>query len=225
MKHLKLFALILCIIASSCTASKLLTSDVKPDEVTDLHLLEPFSYISKITKGNRGQIDDSVSFISKQLIIKVLEDFKGQIPLKGQIILSDSTVNSNLEKEIESLCLSAERLNNISNLRITPTVDKILEANEVRFGLITVGTGFTRIKGNYGKEVAKGAVLGILTLGMYYQTPVKANSTIYALIVDSKENNVSFFRKSFLQDKEPLDGNVLTRQFKDLFNDYFWTTK
>jgi len=225
MKHLKLFTLIICIIASSCTASKLLTSDVKPDEVKDLHLLEPFSYISKITKGNRGQLNDSVSFISKQLIIKVLENFKGQIPLTGQIILSDSAVNSNLEKEIESLCLSAERLNNISNLRITPTIDKILEANGVRFGLITVGTGFTRIKGNYGKEVAKGAVLGILTLGMYYQTPVKANSTIYALIVDSKENNISFFRKSFLQDNEPLDENVLTRQFKDLFTDYFWTTK
>jgi len=225
MKHLKLFTLIICIIASSCTASKLLTSDVKPDEVKDLHLLEPFSYISKITKGNRGQLNDSVSFISKQLIIKVLENFKGQIPLTGQIILSDSAVNSNLEKEIESLCLSAERLNNISNLRITPTIDKILEANGVRFGLITLGTGFTRIKGNYGKEVAKGAVLGILTLGMYYQTPVKANSTIYALIVDSKENNISFFRKSFLQDNEPLDENVLTRQFKDLFTDYFWTTK
>ncbi len=206
---------------SSCTTTKLLTSNVNPVEIKDLKLLEPFSYISKIEKANRGKLDDSVSILSRQLIIKVLGNLKGQIPLTGDIILSDSTVKKNLEKEIESLCLSADKTKSISNLKLTPTIDKILEANETRFALITVGTGFTRVKGNYGKQVAKGAALGILTLGMYYQTPIKAYSTIYSMIVDSKENNISFYRKSFLQNKEPLDENVLTKQFRDIFNGYF----
>ena len=116
-------------------------------------------------------------------------------------------------------------MDDVSHLQITPTLDKVLEANEARFGLITVATGFTRIKGNYGKEIVKGAALGLLTLGMYYQSPVKAYSTIYVMIADSKENNVAFFRKSYLQDKEPLDEAVLTKQFKDIFTDYFFTKK
>ncbi|HOD62394.1 MAG TPA: hypothetical protein PKG96_09890 [Bacilli bacterium] len=214
-----------CIILSSCTATKLLTSNVQPTEVTNLKLLEPYSYISMIKKGNRGQLDDSISSISKQLNINVLKSFNGQIPITGDIILIDSTINKDLEKECENLILTAERNKSISNLKITPTLDKILEANDTRFGLIIICTGFTRLKGNYGKEIAKGAALGILTLGMYYQIPVKAYSTIYAMIVDSKEDNVAFYRKSFKQDLEPLDQEVLTNQYKKIFEGYFWTTK
>ena len=225
MKHQTIFLILSCIILSSCTATKLLTSNVQPTEVTNLKLLEPYSYISMIKKGNRGQLDDSISSISKQLNINVLKSFNGQIPITGDIILIDSTINKDLEKECENLILTAERNKSISNLKITPTLDKILEANDTRFGLIIICTGFTRLKGNYGKEIAKGAALGILTLGMYYQTPIKAYSNIYAMIVDSKEDNVAFYRKSFKQDLEPLDQEVLTNQYKKIFEGYFWTTK
>ncbi len=225
MKHQTIFLILSCIILSSCTATKLLTSNVQPTEVTNLKLLEPYSYISMIKKGNRGQLDDSISSISKQLNINVLKSFNGQIPITGDIILIDSTINKDLEKECENLILTAERNKSISNLKITPTLDKILEANDTRFGLIIICTGFTRLKGNYGKEIAKGVALGILTLGMYYQIPIKAYSTIYAMIVDSKEDNVAFYRKSFKHDLEPLDQEVLTNQYKKIFEGYFWTTK
>ena len=223
MKH---FTFILSLlILSSCTATKLLTSNVKPAEVTDLKLLEPYSYISMIKKGNRGGIDDSISSTSKQLLFKVLESYKGQLPLTGKIILSDTVINKTLEKEYEYLMLTADRTKSITNLKITPTLDKILEVNETRFGLIIICTGFTRVKGNYGKEIVKGAALGILTLGMYYQTPIKAYSNIYAMIADSREDNIAFYRKSFIQDKEPLNQTVLTGQFNKIFEGYFWTSK
>jgi hypothetical protein len=45
------------------------------------------------------------------------------------------------------------------------------------------------------------------------------------MIVDSKENNVAFFRKSFRQDMEPLDQAVLAKQYKQIFDGYFWTSK
>jgi hypothetical protein len=225
MKHTNIFLILCCIILSSCTATKLLTSNVQPAEVTNLKLLEPCSYISMIKKGNRGQVDDSISSISKQLNINVLKNFNEQLPITGDIILSDSAINKTLEKEYETLILTADRNKNITNLKITPTLDKILEANETRFGLIVICTGFTRVKGNYGKEIAKGAALGILTLGMYYQTPIKAYSTVYAMIVDSKEDNVAFYRKSFKQDLEPIDQSVLTSQYNKIFEGYFWTKK
>ena len=66
-----------------------------------------------------------------------------------------------------------------------------------------------------------GAALGILTLGMYYQTPIKAYSTIYVMIVDSRDNNVAFFRKSYLQDREPIDESVLVKQYNKIFEGYF----
>jgi hypothetical protein len=220
-----IFLIISCIILSSCTATKLLTSNVQPSEITDLKLFEPHSYISIIKKGNKGEVDDSISSISEQLNISVLNSFNGQIPISGNIILTDATTNKILEKECENLIITADRNKNISNLKIPPTLDKVLEANKSRFGLIIVCTGFTRQKGNYGKEIAKGAALGLLTLGMYYQTPIKAYSTIYTMILDSKENNVAFYRKSYKQNMEPLDQSVLTNQYKKIFDGYFWTTK
>lgn len=225
MKHFRVFLILSCLFLSSCTATTLLTSNVKPTEVSDLKLLEPYSYISMIKKGNTSQLDDSISSLSKQLVVRTLWNYKGQLPLTGEINLSNTAIRKSLEKECESLMLTADRTKNISSLKISPTLDKILEANQTRFGLLIISTGFTRSKGNYGKEIAKGAALGILTLGMYYQTPVKAHSTIYAMIVDSKEDNIAFFRKSFLQDQEPLDESILSKQVKKIFDGYFWTSK
>lgn len=222
MKGIKIFLLLVCCGFVSCTVTKPLTSDVTPAEVTDLKLLEPYSYISMIKKGNQGELDDSISDISKQLNMEALKSYTGKIPLKGEIFLTDSTVNHQLEKEYEQLILTAEKNRDITHLRITPTLDKVLESNETRFGLVVVSSGFTRVKGNYGKQVLKGAALGILTMGMYYQTPVKAYSTVYAMIVDAQMDNVAFFRKSFLQDLEPINPNVLSKQYEDIFEKYFW---
>jgi len=166
-------------------------------------------------------LDDSISAVSKQLNIDALKSFSGKIPLKGEIFLADTAVNHKLEKEYEYLLLTADKNKNITNLRITPTLDKVLESNETRFGLVVVASGFTRVKGNYGKQVMKGAALGLLTMGMYVQTPVKSYSTVYAMIVDAQKDNVTFFRKSYLPDQEPINPNVLTKQYEDIFEKYF----
>jgi hypothetical protein len=210
---------------SSCTITKPLTSVVKPIEVTDLQCIEPFSYISLIEKGNRTKYNEALSRESKQLLIKVSNNYKDQIPIKGEIFVADTIVKRKLENEIKFLCLTADRQRSIQNIKLTPVIDSLVELTGNRFGLITVSTGFTRAKGNYGGQVAKGAAMGILTLGMYYQTPIKSYSTVYAMIVDAKENNIAFYRKSFLQDKNPLDEAVLMKQFQKIFEGYFWTKK
>jgi len=208
---------------SSCTTTRPLKSDVKPSEVTDLQYFEPFSYISLIETGNRAKYNDTISKKSEELLLNVVNKFGGKIPVTGIISVSDTITKNKLEKEIEFLFLSADRTKNISNLKITPIIDSLIAANGKRFGLITVGTGFTRAKGNYGGQIAKGAAIGILTLGMYVQTPIKSSSVIYVMIVDIKQNNVAFFKKSILQDKDPLDEAVLKKQFQKIFEGYFWS--
>jgi hypothetical protein len=145
--------------------------------------------------------------------------------LTGTILPADTIIQKRIEKEVEYLCISADRQRNISGLKLTPVLDSLLEIGGKRFGLITVTTGFTRDKGNYGGQIAKGVAIGILTMGMYNQTPVKANSTIYSMIIDAKENNIAFYKKSSLQNKEPLDKAVLTKQIQKLYEGYFWTKK
>jgi hypothetical protein len=223
MKSHFVFTILSILIFSSCTTSKILKSGVQPDEIAELQYIEPFSYISMIEKGNKPILNDSVSLISKNILLKTVGDLKGRLPVTGEMFVSDLTLRSKLEKEIEFLCLSADRQKAITNIKITPTIDSLLTSKGKRFGLITVSTGFTRTRKNYVNQTLKGGAIGILTLGMIYTTPIKAYSTIYVMIVDANEDNIAFYRKSFLQN-EPLDEKGLARQFKDIFDKYFWIT-
>ena len=209
-------------ILASCTTMKLLTSTVKPNEITNLQKFETLSFITLIEKGNRGKHNDTLSNKSKELFSGVLDSFENRIHLTGDIYVFDLLTRGKIEKEIEYLCTTADRQKSISKLKLPRTLDSLLETSQNRFGLITVTTGFTRIRGNYGKQIAKGIGLGILTLGMVYSSPIKAHSTVYVAIIDSKDNNIAFFRKSFLQDKEPLNEVVLRKQVQDIFSGYFW---
>lgn len=218
------YLLVGALFISSCTTTKPLTSNVQPTEISDIQKFETYSYITLIEGGNRGKLNDTVSKKSKEIFGETLSTFRN-IPLTGNILTTDTITQKRIEKEIEYLCISADGQRSISGLKLTPVLDSLLEAGKKRFGLITITTGFTREKGNYGGQIAKSVAIGILTLGMYYQTPIKANSTIYCMIIDAKDNNIAFFRKSSLQDKEPLDKSVLTKQIQKLFEGYFWTKK
>lgn len=81
-----------------------------------------------------------------------------------------------------------------------------------RFALATVATGFGRRKGNYGGQVAKGAAVGILTLGMAVPTPIKSNLTLYAFIFDVQKNEIAYYKKSLPVEKEPTDENAIEKQ-------------
>ncbi len=225
MIKIRQFTLLLgVLILTSCSTTKLLTSTVKPYEITNLQKFETLSYISLIERGNQGKYNDTLSYKSKTLFSGVLDTFENNIRLTGDIFVYDLLTKQKIEKEIEYLCKTADLRKSIANLKIPRTLDSLLETSQNRFGLITVTTGFTRVKGNYGKQVAKGVGLGILTLGMVYGSPIKAQSTVYVAIIDSKDNNIAFFRKSFLQDKEPLNEVVLRKQLENIFEGYFWTS-
>jgi hypothetical protein len=214
-----IFVAVYCILVIPSTTAQPAKSNLKASEITDLQHFEPFCYISLIDSGNIAKLNDTLSLNSKELLIKVEDSFSGRIPETGEISVSDTTIKHKLEKEIQFLCLSAERQKNISNLKITPVIDSLLETNGKRFGLITVCTGFTRAKGNLAKQITKSTISGLL-LGVS-RDPIKANSTLYALIVDAKENNIAYFRKSSLI-KEPLEEKILLKQFEDIFEGYFW---
>lgn len=199
-----------------------LVSSIRPTEVKDVQKFEPFSYISLVKTENQGHYNDSLSQISKTLLSRALDRFKPRLPLSGKIAVTDSLALLQLKRELNFICINAERYKDVSHLKISPFLDSLVEKTGKRFALLTFSTGFTRAKGNYAGEIAKGIGIGILTLGMYVQTPIKARSVVYAVIVDSKENNVAFYQRSLLDDEEPLSEDNLGRQVQQLFENYFW---
>src|SRR6218665_973643 len=95
----------------------------------------------------------------------------------------------NAQMSAESKFLfDADREQKISHLRITPTINSLLQMAGKRFGLITVTAIDERAEGNYGTDIAMYAPLGTLPVGKFYQTPLKTYSTVYAMIVDAESN-------------------------------------
>lgn len=150
--------------------------------------------------------------------------FVPQLPITGDIQISDTVISNKIRMEINFLLNSVLRNKSIFSIQITPVLDSVMDLKGKRFGLILVTNGFTRTNSNYTNQSMKGAGMAILTLGMYYQTPIKATSNIYAMIVDAKENNIAFFNKDFVRNKEPLEATVIIDQFKNLFSGYFFPT-
>ena len=229
MRRMKLFFGIV-ILCTSCSASKFLVSDVKSAAINEMLKIEPFSYISLIEQGNMSATyNDSISNYAKIVLNEALEIFRGRLNLSSEEIeIIDSFERKALEQELNFLIMSAERNRSINNIPITPLIDSMLIANNKRFGLIVVQNGFTRAKGNHGGQIAKGVgmgiITGILTMGMVssYQVPTKANSTLYAVIVDSENKNIAFYNKSVMQDKEPTEKENITKQLHKVFEKYFW---
>lgn len=220
----KLITLCISIFFFCSCAYKPLTSGVRSKDINDLQKFETFSYIALVKKGNKAFINDSVSKKSKEIFDETLATFD-KLPLAGTITVNDTAIFSQIENEIAMLVFTADKNRKISNLNLTPAIDSLLEAKGKRFGLLIVTTGFTRTKANLVLQELKGAAVGLFTLGLFYLSPIKANSTAYAMIVDAKENNIAFFKKSYLYEKEPLDKDVIRLQINLLFDRYFWKYK
>lgn len=213
----------IAVVVSSCSSSKHLISGIQPSEMDELLNIGPFSRISFIAKGNQATYNDSISNEAMIVLNESLESLREKLPLYPQgIKITDSLERDTLEKEIGLILTAIDARKKKQNVPSTPMFDSLLTAHDKRFGLILAQSGFTRRKGNYGGQIAKGFALGLLTMGTFYTVPIKANSTIHAIIIDSQNHNVAFYRRSILQDKEPTQKKHLDDQLNQIFKNYFW---
>lgn len=210
---------------TSCGASKFLNSSTSPNEIGELNYFEPFSYIQYVEKGNKAILSDSLSNITLTKLDSILLNSKATLPLAEKIVFDNDSIKVRVENELGYLSQVISQRRKLDGIEVTPAIDSILKKNKQRFALATVATGFGRRKGNYGGQVAKGAAIGILTLGMYVPTPIKSNLTLHAFIFDSEKNEITFYKRAMPVEKEPTEPEVINKQLFELFKGYFYENK
>jgi hypothetical protein len=208
---------------TSCAANKYLSSSTtKSTEIKHIAYFHPLSYIQYIEKGNKAALSDSLSGITSENLSLVLDKNKPALRLDKEISILNDTVKGKMEDELAYLARLIFVRKKLSGIPIPHTIDSILKNNNQRFALATVATGFGRKKGNYRGQVAKGAAIGILTLGMAVPTPVKSNLTLHAFIFDAAKDEIAYYKKSMPVEKEPTDEQVIEKQLIKLFEGYFY---
>jgi hypothetical protein len=223
MKNSIFLAILLLLTGAALTAaakSKVLKSKVNPDEVTSLQFFEPIAFIRHIETGNEAVFNDSMSAISRQILSKLLVGYRQELHLSGTITLPDTGIRRKVILELVSVINRVVRYGNLYCVKPTPVIDSVLSSRGSRFGLCTVSLGFTRVKGNYGKEFAKSKALGILMNGWDYENPVPFNSSVFEIIFDAREHEVAFFGISG-KPENPLNEESLQKRFREAFKGYF----
>ncbi|MCL2727599.1 MAG: hypothetical protein FWD56_04365 [Bacteroidales bacterium] len=217
-------------VCSSCSTSKFINPNINPIEINWMLKIEPFSYISLIETGNKSTYNEVISSSTKMILNESVEAFRVRLRLSSkEIRLTDSFEKNQLEQELNFLIMSAEQNRSKNNIPITPLISSLLSKNDARFGLIIVQSGFTRVKGNYGGQVAMaigiGIATGLLTGVAFTPMPEKAESTLHAMIVDNQNKNVVFYNKSVLKGKEPTEKTNIIKQIDKVFEKYYWVKR
>lgn len=224
MRHL--IILISILILTSCGANKhLVSSTTTSTEINNVDYFQPLSYIQYIEKGNKAVLNDSLSEIVSKNLSSLIDKNKTTLRVNKEISFVNDTIKGKVEVELAYLVKLITQRKKLSGIPIPHTIDSILKNDNQRFALATIATGFGRRKGNYGGQVAKGAAIGILTLGMAISTPIKSNLTLYAFIFDADKDEITYYKKSVPVEKEPTDEQVMEKQLIELFNGYLYDKK
>ena len=228
---LNLFLLsVVMMTGASCASSRYVAADVVPSQMTDLARFEPFSDIAFIEKGNRAERNDSLTIVSQELLRVALTAVEARLPTSsdpGVIAYAGPATREITQEEVLGMLSQVTTKKQIKTMPVLPLLNDMVTASGKRYGLMVVQTGFSRRKGNYGGQVAKGVGLAILTAvatggaGYASYTPLKANSTIHAFIIDAGHDKIVFYNK-VTTEAEPCDPEVLSKQVDKLFRNVFW---
>ncbi len=219
-----LSALHILVSLSSCGTTQQLVSERRPSEIKEITVVKPITNIEIIESGNRGtyskmETDNATANIFDALGRTIPTD------IKIQNLKMDTTDKVAFQRELHLLVDYVEGQQQIKGITLSPKMLAIMDKYSQDFAIGVLEFGFARAKGNYGKQIAKGVGIGILTLGFYAPIPIKAASTMICLIVDRKNNNVAFYRKNNGQELNPTEKTVIERQLKGLLEPYFKATK
>lgn len=219
-KYFILFVALAALGFSSCSSGKMVRSSVAPAEIKELMVLEPLTYISGIWKGSEPVMSDSLSVISRDVILSSLNS-NGRLPrISETIIFQDESILGVYAVSTQDLVnrLLLGKKGGIVNITIPPEIRALM--GDERFGIIICAEGFSRSSKNYTNQMLKGLGIGILTLGTYVEEPIKARTNMYVIILDNERNEVAYFNHSDAQN-EPVSEKHVGRQLDKLLKKYF----
>lgn len=197
-----------------------LKSRISPKTIKkiDFHILP--SQISSISKANQAEFNPALSDSFKIIYESKIGNLIPNDVVKGIFVSPDLVEKQSLYDELYNLISLVEKKRKINNIQVSSKLIDYYVNQNYEFVLVGFSSGFTREKGNYGKQVAKSLGVGLLTLGMFVPISYKANLTNIIFIIDVKNSNIVFYRRNTME-LEPLKEKNIERRLKFILDSYF----
>lgn len=201
------FAFLIALILFTGCAGTNRPPEYKPPSLTEISILTPGTQIQKLageTTEDSGDIAPTQSKI-QEFATKKFE--AKEIRCRIQNALMDDSVKSLFEGVI-----SGARINNRPDtITLDPRVLDILGKSQTRYTGYFYYSGFYRTGGNMAWGVAKGILIGVVTLGLYVPIPIPNSSTLYFILFDNMKHKLAYDLSDHSQDS-PKDYENLEAQ-------------
>ena len=217
-----LFLLVLVVLAvSSCATARYYGGFTPENARQDMALMGPVSSIYYLDENYNESFNDTLSIISETLITRLVDEMG--VPVSGRIELNDDEK----EEAFAFLRYLYERAwETLDTFPIPDLLDKALEAQGYRYGLVLVARGMTRDAKEYAKEVALNVLVDVALTVLIPGTAVvpipsdSCYSQISAAVLDSETNRIVFYNATVPKEKNPLRPGPVQKQLNKLLKDF-----
>lgn len=219
--------LLFCVLyLCSCAGFRYSNESYDKSNQKSIGILKPISLVSTIGVKNNMVYDSALSVQTANQLFSNTAEMTGTDKGPINIEVDDSTQKI-IYQEMFTL---AEKLNRAKSKKqkqavadtyiMSETVYQVFKEHPIEQLIISYHKGFTRTKSNYRSQNWKGLGVGLLTLGAYIPTPIKANSMIYTCVFDKNRKSVVFSNMS-LKEIEPTNVNAFTKQICELYLNFY----
>ena len=217
-----LFLLVLVVLAvSSCATARYYGGFTPETARQDMALMGPVSSIYYLDENYNESFNDTLSIISETLITRLVDEMG--VPVSGRIELNDDEK----EEAFAFLRYLYERdWETLDTFPIPDLLDKALEAQGYRYGLVLVARGMTRDAKEYAKEVALNVLVDVALTVLIPGTAVvpipsdSCYSQISAAVLDSETDRIVFYNATVPKEKNPLRPGPVQKQLNKLLKDF-----
>lgn len=188
---------------TSCASSRYISkSSIDPE--TGFALIEPFTWIEYMDSDRNTTYDDSLSWTCSRIITE-------------EIIASGLPLNQLIELNFDSNESYIDAITSIKGIQtkkagrypIPIELDRLLEENGQRYGIVVFAEGFSRDSKGYMKDVLLGVAITAVTMLVSFGTvavtniPYKSALDMYLAVIDSQENCIVYYKCRAGEDLEP----------------------
>ena len=214
----------------SCSTTRYVSKEASGiDKIT---LIMPYSRVFFIDKEGESY-DEARSSEQQRVLTKLL--MQSGLPINDSLNVVGLANQKELDEEISFL--PAINPKEVGDLNSDGPIDKLLEKNGSRYGLIIFSEGFVKDKALYKSEVAKTLIVGIVgglvgatvggaisgaAVGMSFSaTPGWAyGSSVYAMLIDTQTDKVLYYNRVNPEERNPMKEEALASQLEKLFKKF-----
>ena len=163
--------------------------------VNEAALIAPVAEISFIDREGQVYLDEALSEECRKLLTETM--LYSGVPISGVIRTDGDMLSDNCLEAIHAI--RSINPKKAGSAPIPEALDKLLEDNGKRYGIVLFAQGFERDAKNFRKEAVKGALLGLVTgiatLGAVTVTNVPSRNTLdtWMAVIDSESDRIVFF--------------------------------